>query len=150
MDEPQNVEILLVEDSPTDADLAIRALSQGKVANHIHHAEDGVEAMQFLRGEGKFAGAPRPDMILLDLNMPRKDGREVLKEIRSDPDLRTIPVIVLTTSNEEQDVSAAYGLSSNAYIVKPVDVKQFFRVVSQIDQFWFSVVRLPKTDPPVE
>ncbi|MFT5091540.1 MAG: chemotaxis family two-component system response regulator Rcp1 [Porticoccaceae bacterium] len=142
-DRARPMEILLVEDSPTDADLAMRALQQGKLDNSVHHVRDGVEAMEFLRHEGDYASVPRPDLILLDLNMPRMDGREVLKAVRSDGNLKTIPVVVLTTSDDEPDVLAAYGLCSNAYIVKPVDVEQFFAIVKEIDQFWLRVVRLP-------
>lgn len=140
------IEILLVEDSPTDADLAIRALGQGKLHNNVQHVEDGVEAMALLRQEGEYANAPRPDLILLDLNMPRMDGRDVLQSVRNDDSLKLIPIIVLTTSNEEQDVVGAYGLASNAYIVKPVDVDKFFDVVRQVAAFWFQVVRLPNIE----
>lgn len=142
----RSIEILLVEDSPTDADLAMRALQQGKLDNNVHHVQDGIEAMEFLRREGDYANAPQPDLVLLDLNMPRMDGREVLKAVRADNALKMIPVVVLTTSDEEPDVLAAYGLCSNAYIVKPVDVEQFFAIVKEIDQFWFRVVRLPNHD----
>ena len=145
-EQARTIEILLVEDSPTDAELAIRALKQGKLDNNVHHTEDGIEAMSFLRNEGKYADAPRPDLILLDLNMPRMDGRDVLKTIRDDDDLKAIPVVVLTTSDEESDVMTAYGLFSNAYIVKPVDVEKFFEVIRDIDAFWFRIVRLPKRD----
>jgi CheY-like chemotaxis protein len=140
------IEILLVEDSPTDADLTIRGLSQGKLYNNVHCVEDGVEAMAFLRREGEYSNVPRPDLILLDLNMPRIDGRGVLQAVRGDGSLKLIPIIVLTTSNEEQDVVSAYGLASNAYIVKPVDVDRFFDVVRQIAEFWFQIVRLPHAE----
>jgi two-component system response regulator len=136
-------EILLVEDSPSDAALTRKALARGRVVNRLHHVRDGVECMQFLRREGQFGAAPRPDLILLDLNMPRKDGREVLREVKADEDLARIPVVVLTTSGEEADIIAAYDAHTNAYIVKPVDLKKFFDVVTQIDQFWFQIVKLP-------
>lgn len=139
----ETINVLLVEDSPTDADLAMKALRKGRLDNGIYHVEDGVEAMAFLRGEGKYADKPRPDLILLDLNMPRKDGREVLREIKADPELETIPVIVLTTSDDEDDVLKSYGLKANAYIIKPVNLMKFFEVVAEIDRFWFRVVRLP-------
>ena len=137
------IDVLLVEDSPTDADLAIRALKEGRLDNNVHHVEDGLEAMGFLRRQGQYTDAPRPDLILLDLNMPRMDGREVLKQLREDSDLRRIPVIVLTTSDEESDVLDAYDLNSNAYIVKPVDINRFFEIISEINTFWFRIVRLP-------
>jgi len=139
----QSVEILLVEDSPTDADLTIRALHQGELQTGIHHVKDGVEAMTFLQQESPYENAVRPDLILLDLNMPRMDGREVLRAIRDDDDLTSIPIVVLTTSSEEQDVATSYGLHTNAYIVKPVDLKQFFDVIREVDEFWFHVVTLP-------
>jgi two-component system, chemotaxis family, response regulator Rcp1 len=138
------VEILMVEDSPSDAQLAIEALHAAKVVNHLHHVEDGVEAMQFLRREGPYVNAPRPDLILLDLNLPRKDGREVLKEIKEDPDLMMIPVVVLTTSRAEQDVLRTYALHANCYITKPVDFGQFMAVVKSIEHFWLTVVTLPE------
>ncbi len=137
------IEILLIEDSPTDAELCIEALRQAKVANHLHHVEDGVEAMQFLRREGQYAQAPRPDLIMLDLNLPRKDGREVLAELKQDPNLKTIPVVVLTTSRAEQDVLRSYELHANCYITKPVDFQQFLGVIESIEQFWLTVVALP-------
>ena len=123
------VEILLVEDSPTDADLTREAFKEGKVENNLHHVADGVEAMAFLRRERQYSDAPRPDLILLDLNMPRKDGREVLSEIRADANLKDLVVVVLTTSNQDVDVIEAYGLNTNAYIRKPVDLDQFFDVI---------------------
>ena len=137
------IEILLVEDSPDDADLTIDALRDGRVRNHITVMEDGVEAMAFLRREGRHAAAPRPDLILLDLNLPRKNGREVLAEIKQDPDLRRIPVVVMTSSDDEKDVLAAYNLYVNCYITKPVDLEQFIGVVKSIEHFWFTVVKLP-------
>ncbi|MCL4111409.1 UNVERIFIED_CONTAM: hypothetical protein GTU68_032317 [Idotea baltica] len=143
MTESNPVKILLVEDSPTDADLAIRALQQGRLNNQVTHVSDGVEAMSFLRNEGDYQTAERPDLILLDLNMPRMDGRQVLQNIRADSTLKSIPVVVLTTSDQEADVAAAYDLFSNAYIVKPVNLERFFGIIREIDQFWFHVARLP-------
>lgn len=137
------IDILLVEDSETDAELTLQALKQGKLENTVHHVKDGVEAMQFLRKEGDFAGASRPDLILLDLNMPRLDGREVLKRIREDESLKVIPVVVLTTSSHDKDILETYGLTANSYIVKPVDLNSFFEVVRAISNFWVRVVALP-------
>lgn len=139
----QPVEILLVEDSPTDVLLAKEALEYSNVVNNLHTVPDGVEAMAFLRREGKYQDAPRPGLILLDLNLPRKDGREVLAETKSDEKLKRIPVVVLTTSKSEVDVLKAYGLHANCYIVKPVDFEKFAGVVKNIENFWFSVVTLP-------
>lgn len=138
------VDILLVEDSPTDMLLTEEALAHSKVLNNLHVVEDGVEAMAFLRHEGKYADVPRPDLILLDLNLPRKDGREVLTEIKADEGLRRIPVVVLTTSRAEEDVARAYGAHANCYIAKPVDFDQFTEVVRTIENFWFTVVVLPE------
>jgi CheY-like chemotaxis protein len=137
------VEILLVEDSPSDAALTREALEKGKIANNLNCVGDGVEALEYLYRKGEFANAKRPDLIMLDLNMPRKDGKEVLKEIKSDPSLKTIPVIVLTTSHAEQDILQSYRLNANCYITKPVDFKSFIDVVKSIEQFWLSVVTLP-------
>ena len=137
------VEILLVEDNPGDVRLTREALVDGKVWNNLHHAADGVEALDFLRQQGKHTSAPRPDMILLDLNLPRKSGREVLADIKADPTLRSIPVVVLTTSKAEEDVLESYGLHANCYIVKPIDLDQFIRVVQSIESFWLCIVRLP-------
>ncbi|MHB9106282.1 MAG: response regulator [Armatimonadota bacterium] len=139
----QPIEVLLVEDSPSDTELTVEALANGKICNHLSMVEDGVEAMEFLRRQGKFADAPRPDLILLDLNLPRKDGREVLAELKADADLKTIPVVVLTTSAAERDVLGAYALYANCYITKPVDFKQFLEVVKVIENFWLSIVTLP-------
>jgi chemotaxis family two-component system response regulator Rcp1 len=136
-------EILLVEDSPTDALLAKEALKFSKVCNNLHTVMDGVDAMAFLRKEGEYANVPRPDIILLDLNMPRMDGREVLKEIKSNEELMSIPVVVLTTSMDEIDVLKAYGLHANCYIVKPVDFEKFAEIVRTIEIFWLVVVTLP-------
>jgi chemotaxis family two-component system response regulator Rcp1 len=138
------IEILMVEDSPSDAQLTIEALHAAKIVNRLHHVEDGVEAMQFLRQEGPYADAPRPDLILLDLNLPRKDGREVLDELKQDSDLKVIPVVVLTTSRSEQDVLRSYQLHANCYITKPVDFTQFMEVVKAIENFWLTIVTLPK------
>ncbi|MBA3818667.1 MAG: response regulator [Deltaproteobacteria bacterium] len=141
------IEILLVEDNPGDVRLTEEALREGKVRNNLHVARDGVEAIAFLRREGKFANATRPELVLLDLNLPRKDGREVLSEIKNDPDLQTIPVVVLTTSSAEVDILKSYKLHANCYITKPVDLEQFIKVVKSIDDFWLSVVRLPSDLP---
>ena len=137
------VEILLVEDNPGDVRLTREALREGKVRNNLHVAADGVEALHFLRKEGRFADAVRPDLILLDLNLPKKDGREVLEDIKSDPDLRYIPVVVLTSSQAEQDILRAYDLHANCYVTKPVDLDQFIHVVRSIEDFWFTIVKLP-------
>lgn len=137
------IEILLVEDSPSDAALTIEAIKAGKIANKLSHVEDGIEAMEFLRREGKYKDAQRPDLIMLDLNLPRKSGREVLEELKSDPDLKVIPVVVLTTSIAEKDISHAYQLHANCYIKKPVDFKQFINVIKSIEDFWLTVVSLP-------
>ena len=137
------IEILLVEDNPGDLRLTIEGLNESKVRNNLHVARDGVEAMEFLRREGQHAGPVRPDLILLDLNLPRMDGREVLSEIKSDPKLKTIPVVVLTTSRAEQDVLRSYELQANCYITKPVDLEQFITVVKSIEDFWFTIVTLP-------
>jgi len=141
--EGRPIEILLVEDSPSDAELTVEALRDAKVANHLSIVENGVQAMEFLRREGQFSKAPRPDLILLDLNLPRKDGREVLSELKADPGLKMIPVVVLTTSSADQDVVQAYTLCANCYITKPVDFKQFLIVVRSIEHFWLTVVTLP-------
>jgi len=137
------IEILLVEDNPGDMRLTKEALKEGKVYSNLHWAKDGVEALEFLRQEGKFAGAPRPDIILLDLNLPRKDGREVLSVIKNDERLRNIPVVVLTTSKAEEDVLKSYALHANCYVTKPVDLEKFIVVVQSIDKFWLTVVTLP-------
>jgi CheY-like chemotaxis protein len=143
-EEGKPVEILLIEDSPGDVRLTQEALKEAKVLNRLSVAADGVEALEFLRREGRFAGEPHPDLILLDLNLPRKDGREVLAEIKADPLLRRIPVVVLTTSRAEEDVVRAYDLHANCYITKPVDFRQFLEVVASIEDFWLTVVKLPK------
>ena len=136
-------DILLVEDNPADARLTMEALREGVTATNLHHVRDGVDAMKFLRQELEYADAPRPDLILLDLNMPRKDGREVLAEIKDDPDLRQIPVIVMTSSEAEDDIAAAYSLHANCYIRKPVQLDQFLQIVDAIQQFWLTTVKLP-------
>jgi two-component system, chemotaxis family, response regulator Rcp1 len=137
------VEILLVEDNPGDVRLTKEALREGKVRNNLYVAADGVEALRFLRREGEYDQAVRPDLILLDLNLPRKDGREVLEEIKQDAQLRTIPVVVLTSSQAEQDICRAYDLHANCYVTKPVDLDQFITVVKSIETFWFTIVKLP-------
>ena len=139
----RSIEILLVEDNPGDARLTMEAMREAKLSNRLHVVEDGVEAMQFLRREGRFGDAPRPGLILLDLNLPKKDGREVLAEIKSDPALKRIPVVVLTTSRAEEDVLRAYDLHANCYVTKPVDLEQFLKIVKQIDEFWIKLVTLP-------
>lgn len=140
------IEILLVEDSPTDVLMAREALEYSKILNELHVVEDGVEAVQFLKQEGDYAGKPRPDLILLDLNLPRMDGREVLMEIKKHEALRTIPVVILTTSSDEQDIMSAYKNYANCYVTKPVDFNAFTEVVKSIESFWFSVVTLPAGD----
>jgi CheY-like chemotaxis protein len=137
------VEILLVEDSPSDADLTEEALSDGKVLNHLHWVEDGVEALAFLRRQGKYTKAPRPDLILLDLNLPKKDGREVLAQIKADPSLKLIPVVILSTSAAERDILKTYELNANCYVSKPIDLEQFISVVKLIEEFWLALVKLP-------
>jgi CheY-like chemotaxis protein len=139
------IEILLVEDNPGDARLTIEALKEGKVLNNLNVVSDGVEALAYLRRQGTYAQAAKPDLILLDLNLPRMDGRQVLAEIKTDPSLMTIPVVVLTTSASEDDIARAYGSHANCYITKPVDLDQFLRVVQSIETFWLSLVKLPAT-----
>jgi chemotaxis family two-component system response regulator Rcp1 len=145
MAEARLIEILLVEDNPGDVRLTQEALDEAKMNNHLHVAVDGVQALRFLRREEEHAEAPRPDLILLDLNLPKKSGREVLEEVKADPDLRRIPVVVLTTSEAEQDILRSYELHANAYVKKPVDFSSFIDVVRAIENFWFSVVLLPPT-----
>jgi two-component system, chemotaxis family, response regulator Rcp1 len=137
------IEVLLVEDNPGDVRLTREALKEGKVRNNLHVVADGVEAIAFLKKQGPFAGAVRPDVILLDLNLPRKDGREVLEEIKADASLRHIPVVILTSSQAEQDIVRAYDLHANCYVTKPVDFEQFITVVRSIEDFWFTIVKLP-------
>jgi two-component system, chemotaxis family, response regulator Rcp1 len=138
------IRILLVEDNPGDARLAAEALKENKVSNKLYHVEDGVEAMDFLHRRNEYIDVPVPDLILLDLNMPRKDGREVLQEIKEDPELRHVPVVVLTTSAAERDLVKTYDLHANAYVIKPIDLDQFIEVVQAIENFWFLVVKLPQ------
>ena len=140
------VEILLVEDNPGDVRLTKEALKEGKVYNNLHWARDGVEALEFLKREGKHTKAPRPDIILLDLNLPKKDGREVLAVIKGEPELKHIPVVVLTTSKAEEDVLRSYELHANCYVTKPVDLEKFIQVVQSIDRFWLTVVTLPPAE----
>jgi len=137
------IEILLVEDNPGDARLTREALKDGRVRHHLSVVADGVEALAFLRAQGGHARAPRPDLILLDLNIPKMDGRQVLAEIKADPDLVRIPVVVLTTSKAEEDIARTYDLHANCYINKPVDLDQFMTVVKAIEDFWLTIVRLP-------
>jgi CheY-like chemotaxis protein len=137
------INVLLVDDDPADVRLTLEALKEHKVYCQTAIATDGVEALAYLRQEGPYADATRPDLILLDLNMPRKDGREVLEEIKADPDLHRIPVVVLTTSEADRDIVQSYNLGANCYITKPVDLAQFTIIIQVIDQFWFTVVKLP-------
>ena len=139
----RSIELLLIEDNPGDVRLAQEGLREGKILNRLHVARDGEEAMAFLCREGAFADAPRPDLILLDLNLPKKDGREVLAEIKADPRLLRIPVVVLTTSEAEEDVLRSYNLHANCYITKPMDLDRFIEVIMAIEQFWFNIVQLP-------
>jgi two-component system, chemotaxis family, response regulator Rcp1 len=146
MSDSQNlrpVEILLVEDSYSDANLTIKSLSKTSIANNLHWVEDGEAAIEYLRHQGEYITAIRPDLILLDLNLPGLDGREVLAEIKADPDLKRIPVVVLTTSADEQDVLKSYDLNANCYITKPVDIHQFLKIVHLINDFWLVAVKLP-------
>ncbi len=140
------VEILLVEDNPDDVVLTEEALKIGKVWNNLSAVKDGVEAMDFLRRRGEYAAAPHPDLILLDLNLPRKDGREVLAEIKQDEQLKHIPVVVLTTSQAEEDIVKSYQLHANCYVTKPVDLDEFIKIVQSIEDFWFTVVKLPQCE----
>jgi CheY-like chemotaxis protein len=137
------IEILLVEDDHGDAKRTIDALKSGRLRNRITHVEDGVEAMAYLRREGEYENAPRPDLILLDLHMPRMNGQEVLAEVKEDPELRRIPVVMMTASQQEKDILMAYDLHVNCYVTKPVDLDQFIGAVKSIEHFWFSIVKLP-------
>ena len=139
----KTVDILLVEDNPGDAELARAALAEAKVKNNIYWVEDGEEAIAFLRKEGKHVNAPRPDVILLDLNLPKKDGREVLAEVKASDDWKRIPVVVLTASAAESDILKSYNLHANCYITKPIDLEKFTKVVKAIEDFWFRIVKLP-------
>jgi CheY-like chemotaxis protein len=136
--------VLLVEDNPGDVRLTIEALKEGKVLSDVDHVPDGEAAMAFLRREGEYADAPRPDIVLLDLNLPKKDGREVLAEIKDDADLHTIPVVILTTSQAEEDIARTYDLHANCFVTKPVDLEQFMAVVRSIENFWLALVSLPR------
>ena len=140
----QAAEILLVEDNPADVELTQYLMKQGKIFVNLHVAVDGFKALAFLRREGQYADVPRPDLVLLDLNLPGKDGREVLAEMKSDPNLKTIPVVVLTTSQSEVDVLKSYNLGANCFITKPVGMEEFAKVVNSIEDFWFTIVRLPQ------
>ncbi|MCD2194925.1 response regulator [Actinomycetospora endophytica] len=144
MSDPAEIDVLLVEDDEGDVLMTREAFEHHKLRNQLHVVPDGVEALAFLRREGEHAGAPRPGLILLDLNLPRKDGREVLEEIKSDESLRSIPVVVLTTSQAEEDILRSYNLYANAYVAKPVDFERFIDVIRQIDDFFVSVVKLPR------
>ncbi|WP_445248594.1 response regulator [Microcoleus sp. OTE_8_concoct_300] len=137
------IEILLIEDSPSDADLAREALGQGKILNNLHFVDDGVEAMKFLRRKEPYLRVPRPDLILLDLNLPKKTGVEVLTEIKTDQSLKLIPVVILSTSAAQEDIILSYSLHANCYITKPVDFVQFTKVIRLIEEFWLAVVQLP-------
>lgn len=143
MSETKPIEILLIEDNAGDARLAKEALRDSKVANNLSWVPDGVEAMAYLRRENQYGEAPRPDLILLDLNLPRRDGREVLSAIKADERLKRIPVVILTTSQAEEDILKAYHLNANCYISKPVDLDQFIKVVRTIEDFWLTIVKLP-------
>jgi two-component system, chemotaxis family, response regulator Rcp1 len=143
MGEGKAIEILLVEDNAGDARLAMEALREAKVHNNLNWVTDGVEALAYLRRDGKYANAPRPDLVLLDLNLPRKDGREVLAVVKADEKLRRIPVVILTTSQAEEDILKAYHLNANCYISKPVDLDQFMKVIKTIKEFWLTIVKLP-------
>jgi chemotaxis family two-component system response regulator Rcp1 len=137
------IEILLVEDNPGDSRLAKEALKESKLKNNLYIAEDGVEAMNFLYKKGKYAGMPRPDLIILDLNLPKKDGRQVLEEIKTDDNLKRIPVVILTISKAEEDILRTYNLHANCYVTKPLDLDQFMKVVKSIEDFWLTIVKLP-------
>ena len=143
MNSGKAIEILLIEDNAGDARLALEALREAKVHNNLTWLAEGTEALPFLRRQGRHAAAPRPDLILLDLNLPRVDGREVLTEIKADPHLKRIPVVILTTSQAEEDILRAYHLNANCYISKPVDLDQFIKVVRTIKDFWLTIVKLP-------
>jgi two-component system, chemotaxis family, response regulator Rcp1 len=142
------IDILLVEDSDGDARLALEALKDSKIRNVLHRVADGEEAVNFLRQKGRYAGAPRPDLILLDLNLPKKDGREVLAEVKVDEDLKRIPIVILTVSKDEVDILKSYNLHANCYITKPLDLEQFMSVVKSIEDFWLTIVKLPNGVKP--
>jgi two-component system, chemotaxis family, response regulator Rcp1 len=143
MNNAKPIEILLVEDNPGDARLTREALKEGRVINHLNVVTDGVEALAFLNREDKYPNSPRPDIIFLDLNLPRMDGRELLAVLKSDPRFKRIPVVILTTSKAEEDIVKTYDLHANCYITKPVDLDQFIKVVNSVEDFWFSIVKLP-------
>jgi CheY-like chemotaxis protein len=143
MNDDQPIEILLVEDNPGDVRLTLEVMKDARVRNHMSMVKDGVEALAFLRREGDFADAPRPDLILLDLNLPKKDGMEVLADIKADPTLRRIPVVVLTVSKDEEDILKSYDLYANCYVTKPINMEQFIAVVRSIEDFWLTIVKLP-------
>jgi chemotaxis family two-component system response regulator Rcp1 len=142
-DNSKVVDILLVEDNEGDARLAIEAMRDSKIRNQLHHVSDGEEAMAFLRKEGKYAKVPRPDLVLLDLNLPKKDGRQVLAEIKNDDELKRIPVVILTVSSAEEDILKSYNLHANCFITKPIDLSQFMKVVRSVEDFWLTIVKLP-------
>ena len=141
--EGEPIEILLAEDNPGDVRLTEKALDHGNILNNLHVVNNGVEAIKYLRQEGEYADESHPDLVLLDLNMPKKDGREVLEDMKADPELRRIPVVVLTSSEAEEDVVRSYELNANAYLTKPVDFDGFVDIVKRIEDFWFSVVKMP-------
>lgn len=143
MTQSRNIEILIVEDSPSDAKLMMHMLNMAKLHNNVHLVRDGVEALAFLKKANPYEDVPRPDLIMLDLNMPRMNGFEVLEKIKTDPDLRLIPAVVMTTSDADEDVIKSYERYANCYVTKPVDFEQFMAVVQSIDAFWFSIVKLP-------
>ena len=143
MIDAEPIDILLVEDNPGDANLTQEAFDEGSIENTLHTVVDGVEALDFLHQHGEYAEAPCPDMVLLDLNLPRKDGDEVLEEVKGDPDLRRIPIVILTSSEAEEDIKKAYDHYANAYLRKPVDPFEFIEMIKQFEEFWFSIVRLP-------
>lgn len=138
------IQILLVEDNPGDVRLTQESLHDSKIKNCLHVVMDGVEAIAFLRQEGQYVDAPRPDVVLLDLNLPKKSGHEVLTEVKNDPNLKTIPIVILTTSDAEEDILGSYENHANCYITKPVDLEQFIKIVETIEDFWFTIVKLPK------
>ena len=141
-----SIDILVVEDNPGDARLIKEVLNENKIFNSLYIVRDGVEAMDFLYARGKFKESPKPDLIILDLNLPRKDGREVLAEIKSDNELKRIPVVIMTISQAEEDIFKSYSLHANCFVTKPIDLNQFIKVIKSIENFWFSVVKLPSKD----
>ena len=142
-DEREPIEILLAEDNPGDVKLTQKALDQGDLLNNLHVVNDGIETMKFLRKEGEYAETPMPDLLLLDLNMPKKDGRQVMQDMDADPQLRRIPVVVLTSSEAEEDIIRSYELSANAYLTKPVDFDGFVEIINRLENFWFEIVKMP-------